>query len=104
MLDALNAKDWLEQYRQFSDPAIVCSLDELREAYLQMTMNYVNELVSTRQLENFVSEHYGEEQVEKISVEGALSNRLVRILCQHPDDLAAQTDAAVTFVEYNLYR
>jgi len=104
MIDALNGKDWLEQFRHYSDPECGCSIEELRNAYLQMTMNYISEIVNTRQLEDFVSEHYGEEQVEKLSVEGALSNRLIRILCQNPDDLAAQAEAAATFVEYNIYK
>ena len=104
MLDALNGKDWLEQYKHFTDPTSEFTLEELKEAYLQMTMNLINEIVSTKQLEEFVSEHYGEEQVEKLSVEGALSNRLIRILCQHPDDLKAQTDAAVSFIEYNVLK
>ena len=104
MIDALNGKDCLEQFTHYSDPECGCSIEELRNAYLQMTMNYINEIVNTRQLEDFVSEHYGEEQVEKLSVEGALGNRLIRILCQNPDDLAAQAEAAATFVEYNIYK
>ena len=104
MLDALNGKDWLEQYKYYTDPANNVTLETLRGAYLQMTMNLINEIVSTKQLEGFVSEHYGEEQIEKLSVEGALSNRLIRILCQHPDDLKAQTDAAVSFIEYNVLK
>lgn len=104
MLEALNGKDWLEQFRHYSDPECGCSIEELREAYLQMSMNYMNELVNTRQLEDFVAAHYGEEQVEKLSVEGPLGNRLIRILCQNPDDLAKQAESAANFIEYNLFK
>ena len=104
MLDALNSKDWLEEFRKYSDPASGCTIDELRDAYIQMSMNFMNEIIKTKQLEAFVDEHYGEDQAEKISVEGALSNRLIRILCQNPDDLHAQAESAANFIEYNVLK
>ncbi|MBP5261035.1 MAG: hypothetical protein J6Z43_02765 [Clostridiales bacterium] len=100
-MESLSGKDWITQFRTYADPNSGCTVDELRQAYLEMALNYMNELVNTRQLENFVAANYGEEQVEKLAVEGELANRVVRIMCQYPDDLAAQADAVATFIQYN---
>lgn len=102
MMETLNGKDWVEQFRYYADPNCECSIEELRQAYLQMSLNYMNEVVNSRQLGTFIAAQYGEEQVEKIAVEGELPNRVVRIMCQHPDDLAAQAEAVATFIQYNL--
>jgi len=100
-MESLNGKDWITEFRHFADPESDATIEELREAYIQMALSYMNELVNARQLENFVAAHFGEEQVEKISVEGELANRMIRIMCQYPDDSAAQADAVATFIQYN---
>ena len=102
MMETLNGKDWIEQYRYYADPNCECSVDELRKAYILMSLNYMNEIVTSRQLASFIAAQCGEEQVDKLAVEGELPNRVVRIMCQHPDDVAAQADAVATFIQYNL--
>lgn len=104
MLDALNGKEWLQQFRFFSSKDCDCTIEELRQAYIQMALNYMNEIVNSKQLQDFISAEHGDEQVEKISVEGALSNRLIRNLCQYPDDLEAQAESAANFIEFNVYK
>ena len=100
-MESLNGKEWINQFRHFADPESGCTIDELRAAYIQMSLDFMDQLVKRRQLENFVQAQYGEEQVEKVAVEGELANRMVRIMCQYPDDIAAQADAVATFIQYN---
>ena len=104
MLDALNGKDWLAQFRYYSSKECEAPIEELRVAYIQMTMNYMNELVNTKQLEDFITEHYGEEQVDKLAVEGAYANRLMRVMCANPDDLEKQAEDVANFIEYNVFK
>ncbi|SCW52399.1 hypothetical protein SAMN02910456_01628 [Ruminococcaceae bacterium YRB3002] len=104
MLDALNGKDWLAQFRYYSSKDCECGIEELRAAYIQMTMNYMNELVNTKQLEEFISSNYGEEQVERLAVEGAYANRLMRVMCVHPDDLEKQAEDVANFIEFTVFK